>query len=63
MDRDSNGVVVWFCIQLQADPADHDAFPFVVLGNKVDVDDGNSRVVSLFLPQFLRFLRLYVVFE
>ncbi|XP_034691739.1 ras-related protein Rab7 isoform X2 [Vitis riparia] len=30
----------------QADPAEPEAFPFVVLGNKVDVDGGNSRVVS-----------------
>ncbi|GAB2275677.1 Ras- protein RABG3d [Dionaea muscipula] len=31
---------------LQASPHDPDNFPFVVLGNKVDVDGGNSRVVS-----------------
>ena len=31
---------------IQASPADPDSFPFVVLGNKVDVDGGNSRVVS-----------------
>ena len=32
-----------FCAQ--ANPSDPDNFPFVVLGNKVDIDSGNSRVV------------------
>ena len=31
----------------QASPSDPENFPFVVLGNKIDVDGGNSRVVSL----------------
>merc|ERR1712199_93702 len=31
---------------IQASPKDPDNFPFVVLGNKIDVDGGNSRVVS-----------------
>ncbi|PWA50657.1 ras-related protein [Artemisia annua] len=31
---------------VQASPSDPDNFPFVVLGNKVDVDGGNGRVVS-----------------
>ncbi|KAH8950355.1 hypothetical protein BDL97_10G080800 [Sphagnum fallax] len=31
---------------IQASPSDVENFPFVVLGNKVDVDSGNSRVVS-----------------
>ncbi|EEH57938.1 uncharacterized protein MICPUCDRAFT_26148 [Micromonas pusilla CCMP1545] len=31
---------------IQANPADADSFPFVVLGNKVDVDEGKARVVS-----------------
>ncbi|XAR62308.1 hypothetical protein NMG60_11017025 [Bertholletia excelsa] len=30
----------------QIDPTDPDAFPFVLLGNKVDVDGGSSRLVS-----------------
>ncbi|PWA77509.1 hypothetical protein CTI12_AA219640 [Artemisia annua] len=30
---------------IQASPSDPENFPFVVLGNKVDVDGGNSRVV------------------
>jgi hypothetical protein len=35
-----------FCgINLQASPSDPENFPFVVLGNKIDVDGGNSRVV------------------
>mmetsp|Transcript_14028 Transcript_14028/g.48314 ORF Transcript_14028/g.48314 Transcript_14028/m.48314 type:complete len:210 (+) Transcript_14028:75-704(+) len=31
---------------IQASPSDPDNFPFVVLGNKVDVDGGASRVVT-----------------
>ena len=31
---------------IQAGPNDPDSFPFVVLGNKIDYDNGNSRVVS-----------------
>lgn len=31
---------------IQANPTDPENFPFVVLGNKTDVDDGHSRVVS-----------------
>jgi hypothetical protein len=30
---------------MQANPSDPENFPFVVLGNKVDIDSGNSRVV------------------
>ena len=33
---------------LQASPHDPENFPFVVLGNKTDVDGGNSRVVRPF---------------
>ncbi|KAJ7978376.1 Ras-related protein Rab7 [Quillaja saponaria] len=43
---------------IQASPSDPENFPFVVIGNKIDVDGGNSRVVyfhelscfSLFAP-------------
>ncbi|CAH2036229.1 unnamed protein product [Thlaspi arvense] len=31
---------------IQASPSDPENFPFVVIGNKIDVDGGNSRVVS-----------------
>ncbi|CAL9165952.1 unnamed protein product [Musa hybrid cultivar] len=31
---------------IQASPADPENFPFIVLGNKTDIDGGNSRVVS-----------------
>lgn len=31
----------------QASPSDPENFPFIVLGNKIDVDGGNSRVVSM----------------
>ncbi|KAE9466160.1 hypothetical protein C3L33_01939, partial [Rhododendron williamsianum] len=30
----------------QADPTEPDTFPFVLVGNKVDVDGGNNRMVS-----------------
>ncbi|KAF2284254.1 hypothetical protein GH714_020091 [Hevea brasiliensis] len=30
----------------QADPVHPDEFPFILLGNKIDLDGGNSRVVS-----------------
>lgn len=36
----------------QASPSDPDNFPFVVIGNKIDVDGGNSRVVSSDLSVF-----------
>jgi len=32
---------------MQASPSDPENFPFVVLGNKIDVDGGNSRTVSI----------------
>ncbi|CAH8337207.1 unnamed protein product [Eruca vesicaria subsp. sativa] len=31
---------------IQATPSDPDNFPFVVIGNEINVDGGNSRVVS-----------------
>eukprot|EP00983_Pelagomonas_calceolata_P058889 1145675-Pelagomonas_calceolata.AAC.4 len=31
---------------MQAHPQDPDNFPFMTLGNKIDVDGGNSRVVG-----------------
>ncbi|KAL5751879.1 hypothetical protein ACOSP7_022055 [Xanthoceras sorbifolium] len=33
-------------LKQQADPAVPETFPFIVLGNKIDIDGGNSRVVS-----------------
>ncbi|KAL0395571.1 UNVERIFIED_CONTAM: Ras-related protein Rab7 [Sesamum calycinum] len=33
-------------VTLQVDPANPETFPFVLIGNKVDIDGGNSRVVS-----------------
>ena len=30
---------------LQASPSDPENFPFIVIGNKINVDGGNSRVV------------------
>lgn len=32
----------------QANPADPRTFPFILLGNKIDVDGGNSRVVRIY---------------
>ena len=34
-------------LPVQASPNDTEAFPFVVLGNKIDQDDGKSRTVSV----------------
>ncbi len=31
----------------QANPQDADNFPFMLLGNKIDVDGGNARVVGV----------------
>lgn len=31
----------------QASPSDPKTFPFILLGNKIDVDGGKSRVVSI----------------
>ncbi|KAH7442137.1 hypothetical protein KP509_03G072800 [Ceratopteris richardii] len=30
----------------QAEPSDHDNFPFVVIGNKIDINGGSTRVVA-----------------
>ncbi|XVE86650.1 hypothetical protein DITRI_Ditri18aG0051800 [Diplodiscus trichospermus] len=30
----------------QADPSNPEAFPFIIIGNKIDIDGGSSRVVS-----------------
>lgn len=38
-------LVLMFNFDMQASPPDPENFPFVVLGNKIDVDGGNSRVV------------------
>ena len=37
------------CFHVQASPSDPENFPFVVLGNKVDLDEGRSRVVRIFI--------------
>lgn len=39
-------VFVAAAVCAQAHPQDPDNFPFMTLGNKIDVDGGNSRVVS-----------------
>lgn len=44
--------------RLQASPSDPDNFPFVVLGNKIDVDGGNSRVVCIFCDVFSSIITL-----
>ncbi|KAJ6709142.1 RAS-RELATED PROTEIN RABG3A [Salix koriyanagi] len=42
--------LLWKCINLfnliQANLSDPRTFPFILLGNKIDIDGGNSRVVS-----------------
>lgn len=37
---------------VQANPPNQDNFPFVVLGNKTDLDGGKQRVVRCFLSGF-----------
>lgn len=46
----SFGMLTWFPLSLlsQANPADPRTFPFILLGNKIDVDGGNSRVVRIY---------------
>ncbi|KAL8556038.1 hypothetical protein ACS0TY_003733 [Phlomoides rotata] len=47
---------------IQASPSDPENFPFVVIGNKVDVDGGNSRVVMFSLSlSFCRCLSLLLL--
>lgn len=41
-----SGDLQTFWVFVQANPSDQEHFPFMVLGNKVDLDDGKSRVVS-----------------
>lgn len=42
-------MLTWFPLPLspQANPANPRTFPFILLGNKIDVDGGNSRVVRI----------------
>lgn len=42
----SVGWGVMVLVVLQANPPDPKSFPFILLGNKIDIDGGNSRVVS-----------------
>ncbi|KAK8493233.1 hypothetical protein V6N12_033941 [Hibiscus sabdariffa] len=41
-------MLIWFpiFISCQANPTDPRTFPFILLGNKIDLDGGNSRAVS-----------------
>ncbi len=41
-------------LSMQASPSDPENFPFVVLGNKVDLDEGRSRVVNTLFFGYLR---------
>lgn len=52
--------IVTILIISQANPADPRTFPFILLGNKIDIDGGNSRVVSL--EKFLPGTCFYVLF-
>lgn len=52
--------IVTILIMSQANPADPRTFPFILLGNKIDIDGGNSRVVSL--EKFLPWTCFYVLF-
>lgn len=37
-----------FVDTFQANPVEPEKFPFVLIGNKTDVDGGNTRVVRLY---------------
>lgn len=50
------------CLHTQASPNDPDTFPFVVLGNKVDVDEGRSRVVRRPAAEHLRSVQARVAY-
>ena len=39
-------------ISCQANPTDPRTFPFILLGNKIDIDGGNSRVVRIYSCYF-----------
>lgn len=43
-------MLTWFPSSLlsQANPPNPRTFPFILLGNKIDVDGGNSRVVRIY---------------
>ena len=41
--------LIFHVFTLQASPSDPENFPFVVIGNKIDVDGGNNRVVSFWI--------------
>lgn len=36
----------------QANPADPETFPFILIGNKLDIDGGNSRVVHFSVSHY-----------
>jgi Ras-related protein Rab-7A len=40
--------MVFIPILSQATPSDPRTFPFILLGNKIDIDGGNSRVVRMY---------------
>lgn len=53
----SKGAYIFFCLNVelvstfivfQANPPNPRTFPFILLGNKIDVDGGNSRVVRIY---------------
>ncbi|PPS03154.1 hypothetical protein GOBAR_AA17515 [Gossypium barbadense] len=46
MDKLSKQYKRWPLKQWMANPTDPRTFPFILLGNKIDVDGGNTRVVS-----------------
>lgn len=45
-------------VDMQANPADPAGFPFILLGNKIDVDGGNSRVVRFYGQHSTLFLNV-----
>ncbi|GMP37973.1 hypothetical protein CsSME_00009417 [Camellia sinensis var. sinensis] len=48
---------------IQASPSDPENFPFVVIGNKIDVDGGSSRLVGINLNYSICFFQNDIIFS
>lgn len=53
--------IVSILIFTQANPPDPKRFPFILLGNKIDIDGGNSRVVRKHIHSAVHDLPMYII--
>lgn len=53
--------IVSILILTQANPPDPKTFPFILLGNKIDIDGGNSRVVRKHIGCAVHDLPMYII--